>query len=355
MRCVLVWLFFFEVSARLNADSSEEIKAVEDAAINQRTAITTFHVRVEFKLPVNGFEFNLKSAHYYREKDLTRMDTTRYYLPQQRFSGLSSDEYHEYRITSPKRAIFFDTLESPSGGKQAVEINQIPEDVRKKYADAEVIDIRSIGFHPSGFLLNFPIDDLLRNYGALERTMEDEEIDGIPCKKISLNTSAGSQCAIWIAPSRGFSPLRCVARLPQYDMSDQTDVVVSEWNGSGLWFPTASKYVRTMAGKIVHHEEAVIHVESLNQPLPAETFELAGLDIPVGRAVVMVPEAGPLRLWDGKNVITAGSRRPQAQVAAGGKRETSWILIVNATVLAFVCVFLSLRYVQSRIRAGGEK
>jgi len=185
--------------------------------------------------------------------------------------------------------------------------------------------------------------------------MEDEEIDGIPCKKISLNTSAGSQCAIWIAPSRGFSPLRCVARLPQYDMSDQTDVVVSEWNGSGLWFPTASKYVRTMAGKIVHHEEAVIHVESLNQPLPAETFELAGLDIPVGRAVVMVPEAGPLRLWDGKNVITAGSRRPQAQVAAGGKRETSWILIVNATVLAFVCVFLSLRYVQSRIRAGGEK
>lgn len=340
----------------VSAASTEEIAAVEKQSLNSRLAIASYHVRVHYKNPVNGLGSNWKSADYYREGEFVRLDFARFYSDEQKFPGLINETYDTRKIFAPTHTYVFGTQQFPGNQAEAVQVSRIAEEVSAKYSDAVKADIRSVGFHPCGAWVIFPVDDLLRNYGSVERAMEDDQINGISCKKISLQAAPGSECSIWIAPERGYSPIRCVANVAKLNMSDQTDVEVVEWNKSGLWFPTASKYVRTIAGKVVHQEEALFEIVSLNQPLPPQTFELAGLDIPVGHAVYTVPDSGPLQLWDGEKVATAGMRKREAQAEIdAGAPGTRWFLIVNASVLAFVCVFFFIRFFQSRLSAGRAK
>lgn len=336
IRFAVLGLCLFSVSTGSAQSAKEIATALEDAALNSRMAVDKYDVSLDFSFPINPDSLNWVAARIYRDTDRVRSDFLVRYREDEKFSTLTSDQYWTKNIFRPDQHIFFSFQEFPGSSQRVVEVNTDPDLSSAKHQESLVsLDVRSLGFHPSGFTTNLPIDDVFRSLSRPERTVVDDEVDGVPCKRVSLTLESGVACDFWISPSQGHAILRSRGYFEEYKMQDEINLTVAEWNSSGLWFPISYDYKRSFGGKVTQHERATIKVNSINQEHAPDTFEIKGLDVPVGRSVRMFPTPpGPKRIWDGQTAVLKDSRPPVQETSS---RRV--FLIINAVVAITLCCF----------------
>ncbi len=301
------------LAAAAGAVVDADADSLERRAFEVRRAVESYDVSVTFRHPVNPHGIRWVSARYYFDGTRIRCDHTECYSPADRFDGLSDETYRTVNIYKPEEHICFSFQELPEPLRRAVEVDRMSERVRQKYDEALVQhDIRALGFHPSGLFPNMRIDDMLRSMAYPEREVAEEYVNGRKCTRISLSLTSGVRCCVWMAPDAGCSIVRCTsesAGAGGVDVSSEVDLEVKEWRMSGLWFPVSYDHVLRIDGEVYQRDCASLRINSLNEPLPADTFELAGIGIPPGRSVVTVPSDDGKAIWDGKAVVYVGERR----------------------------------------------
>lgn len=170
--------------------------------------------------------------------------------------------------------------------------------------------------------------------------MEEVAIQGRPCQRISWRSTEGTDLRVWIDPERGPSIVRLQeAAAPPGQTSALTEVELQRHEATGLWFP--SKIVDTQwdGPKKTYEAVTLVRVKSLNQPLDAKTFTMAGLDIPKGKCIRVEDKPGNL-IWDGtKAVPTEAPPRRARELAKLDQAASRWswkssLLIANAVLLA---------------------
>lgn len=329
------------LTIRVDAAPVDEAIAIEKKAFEARLSIKAYDVTVKFDHGANNISGNTCiSARYYFDGENLRYDHVVKYGKQERFDGLNEDSYRTVDIYRPDKHLNFSFKKMPPPGQRVVEIDAMPTSVPDKYKTARIErSLLSLGFHPGGLFPNLPMDEMLVNLSTPGRTVEDEVIGGIQCKKISLKLTTGVDCSVWIAPSQGYSIIKCRSQYDKFDMTNEITLKVEEWQSSGLWFPVHYKSIGRVNRKLTQYTVALIEVNSLNKQIPSETFQIKGIGVPVGRTVMTLPSSGPKELWDGEKVVRKGSR----PVVQHEKVTVSWFMAVNGIFAALLCVFFILR------------
>lgn len=120
------------------------------------------------------------------------------------------------------------------------------------------------------------------------------------------------------------------------------------------WFPKRIEYREEFGGKVAHHEVCDIAVNSVNQPIPSSTFEIANFDLPAGVRVHGLPNSGD-KVWDGTALIDESLYTPPppavASVAAETARGTRWWTWIAYAALAIgIAAFLRFLVLRRRAR-----
>ncbi len=121
------------------------------------------------------------------------------------------------------------------------------------------------------------------------------------------------------------------------------------------WFPRKVLYQSFRGNELT--EKNVIHVKEavFNEPLPADTFKIAGMGVPPGAAVMMlVPGAVGSYVWDGSKIVGVKTPRPVAEADKAPEAETDrwrarWSTASVALSLAGVAA-LGVYYRRSRAK-----
>lgn len=336
------------LALRVNsALADNEAFTIVEKAFEARLSIKSYDVSIKFDHLVNPNGIPWISARYYYDGENVRCDNMSVYGKGERFQGLIEDSYRTVNIYRPDRHINFSFKKLPAPGQRVVEIDTTEETVLEKLNTAMVErDIRSLGFHPAGLFPNLPMDEMLKNLATPSHTVKDDSVAGVPCKKISLKLTTGLDCSVWIAPTQGYSILKCHTYFEEYDMANEIILKVEEWHGTGLWFPAHYESTSQVKGKLIQQTVAEIKVNSLNDQLPSETFQLSGIGIPAGRSVRTVPSSGPKKVWDGTKAVIKGSR-PTEDIVEQKNNMVSWFLIVNGIFSALLCAYFIIRFRKS--------
>ena len=265
------------------------------------------------------------------------------------------DIYNRIQVWTKDKLIDFTQGAEEDGNRSGVAIRPI-ETARNENAIPR--DPRSIGMSPNGFMLHESIEKKL---GCTEREnpkSSDEIIRGVSCKRFTYtHPRYGTVNNYWIAPSLGYSVIRIESfhdgvprafpQEPNDPMTNRTELEVSEYKSTGLWFPTSMKFVRTneKTKDIELRENYTIRAISLNDTIDSDLFTLKGLDIPVGNYVMLLPDsAGDNFFWDGNEIQSEhGSviNRP-----SDTKRYTLFrtaLIVVGLGLIAAACFS---RYIQ---------
>jgi hypothetical protein len=161
-----------------------------------------------------------------------------------------------------------------------------------------------------------------------------ESWKGMDCQRIDYSLTKGVRVHIWVVPAWGPS----VGRIEMENEVAGRHYVESiesdnhQFGTANIWFPQSCVYESLRDGKSVEKEEVKVEVQSLNEPLPADTFRLAGMDIPVGWPISGYRLEG-MSTWDGKEIE---AKEPPAPPLAPVPRNSGWKLAVGAILLAIV-------------------
>ncbi|MEX2121709.1 MAG: hypothetical protein WD847_19140 [Pirellulales bacterium] len=336
--------------AFVGTTADDEIAAVEEKVIANRLAIKRWHVRVSFRYPIGGSGQEVLMFTSYLDGDRQRADLRSLYAAHERFPGLTSDHYDGYLIWGDNEEIMYGTKQSANGAKRALEFVLPASDPTQTRDDKiRAADIRWIAWHPEGSQMSIPMTDVLRNPRFVDRQMEDDVLRAVRCKKISFRLdraydSTDNKHTIWVAPTMGYSILEY--RLDYLDgavpVRVRTETEVREWQDSGIWFPFASVYEKTVDGKVQTRQEETIEVFSINEALKPELFKASSLNVPIGTAVYIQPNPTRAnRIWDGEKAVEVGLR---SATPPEGAPRPRWLLVLNAFVLTLICVGCLARF-----------
>ncbi|WP_437188354.1 hypothetical protein SH668x_001799 [Planctomicrobium sp. SH668] len=259
-----------------------------------------------------------------------RVDEQRQYEESGRFDGLKDDVYWDRHIFDTDRYIHFNSMLLPGPGQLVAQIRTEREEIDDEYAYAQSHhDLRSLGFDCSGALTPSSVEEIMLGLASEDRSVEVDVVDGIPCLHLRLRLVTDVDFSYWIAPNLGYSILKVRGTDDVIGLKDETCYTVSEWR-NGLWFPKSFEYTRDYGGSHVDGESATIVVNSLNETIPDDTYELSSLEIPIGRSVRTVPHpGGPKQIWDGEKPVTKGER--PVSTDRGPEQRSVWLLL-NALV-----------------------
>jgi hypothetical protein len=155
---------------------------------------------------------------------------------------------------------------------------------------------------------------------------------------------------IWILPDRGPSVLRIEG---EWDVQDNHyfDSVESDLRQiipSGLWYPQTVTYERRINGESLDKEVTDVQEVSLNEPISAEVFTLAGLNLPVNKPVFVLDKKrsddnskNGFQYWNGEKLIPKSDLRFFSPSGLTTKR----FFIANSVFFALLAVGLFLRWV----------
>ncbi|MDR1480883.1 MAG: hypothetical protein LBJ00_18315 [Planctomycetaceae bacterium] len=241
-------------------------------------------------------------------------------------------------------------------------------------------DIRALGFASSGVTFKLSLSRPVGVTNRVDNSVQDDTINGVYCKKFCYyNHESGSRLSYWIAPSKGYSVIRAetksndngcdmskinyVSNRDREDMIAQykyiysvTSVDVAEYKNTGIWFPISMNYERGDGnGEIHNSEKYAITVHSLNESLDPKIFGLAGMDVPVGTYVMLVPDSGDDNYyWDGKKV--AGEYASRFADQGGGGVVSFFVrMLLIITGLAMISMFFFLQYLAYRRKISGNQ
>jgi len=193
-------------------------------------------------------------------------------------------------------------------------------------------------------------------------TITKEEYKGTTCKKITFTSTFSDDAVVvntlWIAIEQGYALRKYHYQNSRYDELLEIDVALDE--SSGIWFPSAWNYERTMlSGQPGFSQYGTVRNVVLNKPIPDDVFEIKNIEIiPAGVMVrwhaELVPPphgvhpSGEL-LWDGNDIVTRGmlAENLVADIIAEDKsKRIQTIILANVIIVGLIVAIISWRYYQ---------
>jgi hypothetical protein len=340
-----------------------EIAKYGNKAVENRLKIKSWHVRIQRQ----SFDIRRKEeperkivAEYYVDGIKNRSDVTFPYKKQ--FEG-HAETFTDITAEDGKNRYFYSTEVLEGGTPVALSVtplNYSQPSFKNKMEELDYRatakiggDFRALGFVSTGLIVspsNFAV--FVQNCeNRSDLKMEDDEIVGIKCKKISYvyrHQDDPSKITMyhrfWVAPEQGYSILRKEGEPGDHSFLDRTDVTVTKHEKTGLWVPVMSKFERIAEkdGKkfIKRSEYLTLEYLSLNENIPDETFTPATINIPVGRAVHIVPAPKEPMFWDGEKITSeSGVAFASVIIPSHGNAFRYFLIAAGLALISIACLF----------------
>ena len=331
---------------------AKEIAVVEERVIANRLAMHQWHMRVTFAVEDEDSRREPDApvaAGYtsYVDGDRIRIDSTFRYA--KKMPGVDEDSFTITTIWGNDEHIMYSTRRFEDGAKAALEVADRDWSLNEEHnGEIRIPPVRKMGMLPGGLLVDQPLTKCIGNPNRTELRMSDDVLNDIECKKLSFVSDGGLPTRVWVAPAMGYSVVRMEHdwKSKSHDYLDRTDVVVEEYQDTGIWFPVSAGWQRIQDSKVTTMRETVeVEILSLNEPLDPKFFSIADLNVPVGTFVNRRPYSGSF-VWDGEQVVDEKSaelldERVDERVDESGASGRRLALLATALLLAVLCgVFL---------------
>jgi hypothetical protein len=177
-----------------------------------------------------------------------------------------------------------------------------------------------------------------------EATARRGSWQGRDCWQVDYRDLRGTSYRYYVDPERGPSVIRLEVSWDDAGRHfvDAVETDLAVFGPTRAWFPRSCVYVRTQDGRHVEKEIVDVEVVALNEPLAADAFKLAGMNIPPDTLIAGLHDPRGLLFWDGKEIVPE-SALPGDEYASGPATRR-WLLLANAVFFAGVAAFLLWRY-----------
>lgn len=129
-----------------------------------------------------------------------------------------------------------------------------------------------------------------------------EEIDNVPVFRLRLVDALGQQRDFWIADREGYPVYRFA-----YEVGGVREVVTSQYaeaeRGGHAVLPVRVECKHYIRGNLASSRIVKIRAVELDMPIPAETWTLVGLGLPVGTPVSDLRIKRRIGYWDGNRLV----------------------------------------------------
>jgi hypothetical protein len=175
----------------------------------------------------------------------------------------------------------------------------------------DAIDPRLIGYAPNTFavLKNMRLDSWVGRTDRDDPAVTAERFEGLNCWVVRWANKNGWRSGVWVCPSQGHNVIRIESRSPPNEKQQLVQAVTSELvqvQPSGLWFPRRAVYEQRTDDDLEYREIIQVSDVRVNEPIPAETFTLAGIGLRPG-AFVLSEDRKKGGRWD---PVTKTTTRP---------------------------------------------
>lgn len=207
----------------------------------------------------------------------------------------------------PQNHVWFST-ETQNGIGYGVAIDEIRDLPPISHS---VPDMRALGMIPQ--------DCLTTMYFSFDTVFDDVEVgepetvmlDGTECVRIDGTGANNSTWTFWVDTARGPNIIRAVQSYESDGLTFVDTVDSTLTQSDDVWYPSDVSYRRTINGTEATTEALRIDLKSVNTPIDAGVFSLAGIEaIPKTRPVNWLLDTPPpgkgLLLWNGEEIVPAG-------------------------------------------------
>ncbi len=333
--------FLLLLTALITPLTAGEVEEIQQAFIANRLAIKKWHMDISISVLRGADEHSgidaITRIVTYNNGHLQRYEVTEKYLPQERFPGLSQDEYTDYDIWGQDETFHWCTQLWPKA-KCAISIHDRSDDKMTMDPEALLFDVRWLAWGTESYEVH--PGSTFANPLFVDWQVSDDRWQGISCKKMTFRRKTdNASSAYWFAPEMAYSILRSTYDDPEGPHYEgQFDVV--QWRDSGIWFPQKAVYkVMDASGQLLRHEEQNIKILSINEDLDPALFTLQAINPPPGTKVYdnrpHVPSASRFQ-WDGKQVVPFREKTSHASKPKPSDNHVRWILLLNACILTLI-------------------
>jgi len=299
---------------------------LEDQAVAQRKRITSG----EFEVTIEGWSIRDGKKSTYSSRPVMTLDGDA--LRCDLYRG-GKEPFRETDSWGPNVVVSY--TDRVVGGVNLV-ATAIDTETAKRSRKPSVLDPRMIGMYPIDFVSSsqYAFDAALGTKDIKRViSVEDAELNGFRCKKITRENRSGVTVSIWIDPARDASVVRYEAGIGQGEVRRVTEIQTElrQDAASGRWFPDSYVYRSVSGGVVVNEEKGRVRVTGLNRPVDPERFELAGMDIPPGTGISLMGklQRSGFQKWDGRDAVPASRT-----VASTPSLGLGWGWIALATLAA---------------------
>ena len=319
------------------AVGEDDPAAIMNRSVEERLRIRQWHLKVTHTIDGENHQ-NVQfpeTEEYWTAGESYRVDVVQ--VDDDGSLGLKDPRYCEKNIHHAGEVLNYSTRKYLDGSKDAISVHQVGREGTEK---REVVDIRGIGMSPNGCILYRSPDAVLTGPDTEYHSVEREVLDEIDVYRVEMSYR-GAKVTAWIAPSKGWSPVRFEAHRDFEGMHAQytSDVTVKEWP-SGIWFPERVTVELRIDDTIDLALDSRIEEAEFNQDFAPEVFSVAGLGAPPGTAVYKIPDSKYANLlWDGEKIIKADLRSGPIVETAGQVGSTRrFLLLFNVFALCVICI-----------------
>jgi hypothetical protein len=226
----------------------------------------------------------------------------------------------------------------------SVELKPLNAELRKMAT--EIFDPRLLGLWPGvyGLAHHHSLEEALGRPDREKPELRRERWKDLDCWVISYRDLRGTHIELWVAPSQGYSVVRCLAEGNASGKANR-GVLETEYapvGNSGLWYPRSWVYEGLFDGKPLDKEVGHVTELSFNEPLDDKVFTLAGMNIAPGTGIVGQEPNGQYKSldWTGEAIIDHVNPHfsPTRQPAGTGWRGWLFGAAAGCSALAVLAI-----------------
>lgn len=211
-------------------------------------------------------------------------------------------------------------LVKEAGGKVAIQFGTMPAEGKKgdhNFGNIFFVDPRVVGLQAdtAGVLYHYKLDSELGRADRTAPTIEKTKWNGHDAYLVRFTVkTTKTTCAFWIVPEMDHSVVRIEYEgAGKYAKSLKCEM--ERYGKPGTWFPKSYQAQLVVDGKLRWRDSMELSDVKINEPIPADTFQFVGMNIPEGWPVhgSAVPFKGKWATWDGKKLVEPEPRKKKAQ------------------------------------------